>query len=594
MVISIPLEIPVLANLIVAGGVVAIFFPNVGERWVGRLERVASRFALRRALCCALLAALVIVIRVQLLSIWHVPRPRIHDEFGYLLSAQTFAAGRLTNPSPKYYEFFQVPHILVTPTFQSRYPPGQGLVLAAGKLLFGQAWFGVLLSCAAMSAAICWMLQGWMPARWALLGGLLSLVRLSIYSYWMNSYWGGAVAAIGGCLVMGAYPRIVRRGRPKYAWAMGIGLIILANTRPLEGAISCLPVGLAIFYWLWSGDSSPWLKSREQSRRAGARLSPLAAGATRSPRFSRRARFATVAAPLAICAAACAAFIGYYDYRVTGRPLDLPHLEASRQYGHVPMLLMGRVDDRKIVYPSSDMEYQYGSWEPEAVRLSQAHYFFSRWHYAQLANHETLGLLLTFPLLMIAWTTHDRRVRLMLICLLSLGLVMSAEVWGALHYAAPQIGSFFGLLVQCIRHMRAAPRGRMRAAGRFFSRALPIASVVVFVAYGISVGRRTGWTEPLTPVQNRPEMEAKLLSGSRGKAIVFVQYRFDFQRFESFEDWNYNAPDLDTDPVLWVHDLGRSSNEKILQEFPGRAAWYCKIDYSRGPDTEPEFSPYDN
>jgi len=173
-----------------------------------------------------------------------------------------------------------------------------------------------------MSGAICWMLQGWTPARWALLGGLLSLVRLATCSYWMNSYWGGAVAAVGGCLVMGAYPRIARQGRVGYAGAMGVGLVILDNTRPLEGAISSLPIAVAMLRW-------PWQKPR--ARLAGAGM------------------------PLAFCLAVGAALTRYYNYRVTGHALRRPYMEYAGQYQPVTPLLLRNIDDRQIAYANSDM-----------------------------------------------------------------------------------------------------------------------------------------------------------------------------------------------------------------------------------------------
>ena len=78
----------------------------------------------------------MVVLRVALLPIWPIPLPYIYDEFSYLLAGDTFAHGGLANPSHALPEFFETLEVLQKPTYASRYPPGQGLMLAAGQVLF--------------------------------------------------------------------------------------------------------------------------------------------------------------------------------------------------------------------------------------------------------------------------------------------------------------------------------------------------------------------------------------------------------------------------------------------------------------------------
>ena len=86
------------------------------QDWPSRIAESYVSIARRQWLACALVALLCLGVRAAMLPPWHVPQPGVHDEFSYMLAADTYASGRLTNPQHPLWEHFETFHVLEQPT----------------------------------------------------------------------------------------------------------------------------------------------------------------------------------------------------------------------------------------------------------------------------------------------------------------------------------------------------------------------------------------------------------------------------------------------------------------------------------------------
>ena len=526
--------------LLVALGFIllSVFAPRSSEKLFRSLEAIFAKLARRKTLAIALLFFAVVAIRLAVLPLLPIPIPGIHDEFSYLLMGDTFAHGRLANPTHPMWMSFETFHVNWIPAYSSKYPPAQGIVLAVGYLL-GLPWIGVLLSNAAMAAAILWMLQAWLPPRWALLGGILVALKLGIASYWMNSYWGGAVAATGGALVLGALPRIARRPRTKDALLLGFGIALLANSRPYEGLLLCIPVACWFLWWL--------------------------AGKTKS-NAAIRVRVRNVLVPLVAVLTLTVAFMGCYNWRLTGNAAIFPYALNARTYESAGLFLWDHPRE-PLHYNNQQFEEFYNGWELENYNNS----WQDIWKVAaeKLTRNGTTyfwwGALLLLPGL--PFVFFDRKMRLPLAIFLIVAAGFFSVIWSMPHYAAPLTCVIFLLLVQAIRHLRTM-RVQERPVGAALSHA-----VVMLLAVDMVLGIAQGVCDPLKwTCQGDPSRVAvaEKLSHTLGKHLILVRYG---EGYNVHDDWVFNGAEIDGAKVLWARETNARQNEKLFAYFKDRQIW---------------------
>jgi hypothetical protein len=546
---------------------VAFCWPRLGSAWFSHVERTFCRLARRKSLSVAVVGFAAFLLRLAILPLCPIPRPFVHDDFSFLLAADTFASGRLTNPTPAMWIHFESFHITMKPTYMSMYFPAQGLVLAAGKVLTGHPWFGLLAITALMCSAICWMLQAWLPPTWALLGGILAVLRIGLFSYWIHTYSGaGSIAALGGALLLGALPRFMKMAQLRDGLLMAAGVILLGTSRLYEGMLLCLPVVFVLVRRIFFGKNRP----------------PPAVLLRRT------------AVPLALILAA-GAWMGYYNYRVFGNPTTLPYTVDRAQYGVAPYFVwqsqrpkpLYRHEVMRRFYEQQELDefqkiHNISGFVPQTLLKAAGGILF----YA--------GIIFLVPLIMLRRVLLDRRIRFLILCVLVLMAGQLVEIFLFPHYIAPFTAAFYAIGLQAMRHLRLWRPGD-QPVGMTLTRLIVTLCVVL-------AGVRLG-AEPLhlgLPVwpgswasewygsdrrsgNARAQIESRL-EQSPGRQLVIVRYS---PAHQSMDEWVYNTADIDNSKVVWAREMNETENLELIDYYKDRKVWLVK------PDTQPvEISAY--
>lgn len=457
--------------------------------------------------------------------------PRIQDEFAYLLGGETFAEGRITNARHPLSRHFETFYVLTEPTYMSKYPPAQSVALAIGLVLFGSPSAGVWLSGAAACVAVYWMMLGVFSRRWALYGAVLGMTSYAVF-LWNQTFFGGNVAFLGGALALGSTVRIMRDVRWTHTAMLALGIAILANSRPYEGLILAAVLLAALGVW---------------------------ARTTGNAKHGLGGLVRRIVIPFAIVSAMNFAWIGYYNYRVTGDPLTMPYAAYTKKSETVPLFLFSSSHEARS--PNCLMEFQNRKY----AKLYAA--FLTP---TGFANQQAGRLLLFFMILVgigcvvpfvLGFVFLVRSHRFLLpavVCAAVIGSTLTTFYHP--HYIAHALPAILIITVYGVIFWRRWIRSKF---WRFAVYLIPFAQILTIIFF---VGKQ--FVAPVNAKTPREQIEAQL-TASPGRHLVVVDDEC------VYDSWIflYNDANIDASRIVWARRLLGPEDSELRNYYSDRTQW---------------------
>jgi hypothetical protein len=365
---------------------------------------------------------------------------------------------------------------------------------------------------------------------------LLAVIRISWFSYFGNGYWGGSVAILGGCLLLGAAARVTRMARARDGVLMALGLLLLANSRPFEGALISLPICL---YTVWI-----LVRERRRTGAWGPGMAVLLAGA------------------------ACTA---YYCHRVTGH-FNFPWTTYWQQWSICPPFLFGKPND-SVHYQFADQLIYNRDYETlPYVGAKTAIGLFAEM--AVKAIYQ--WLFFVFPALSVALiglipTLRARKFRVLMYTLGFACCGFTSETWLQAHYVAVASGIVYLILLNGLRWMRVSARHHV--VWLKLLRGTLASIVCMFLVRLLVVPGNNfppDWASQTADIPGFRDI-TRLMEAKRGKQLVIVRYHPN--HFWGYS-WINNGYDIPTEHVIWARDTEPlESNVPLVCAFADRKVW---------------------
>jgi hypothetical protein len=377
----------------------------------------------------------------------------------------------------------------------------------------------------------------------------------------MNTYWGGAVSAVAGCLVFGSLPRLRERGRTRDAFFLGLGIGIQLLTRPFE---CVLLIVIVILFFL------PALRGAKDWR-----------------------EFARVTAVVTLTVLPAAGLTLLQNKQVTGNWTTLPYMLSRYQYG-VPttFTLQPNPTPHRELTASQQLNYEeqaatHGNGTDTIVDYLKRLAYRARFYRFFFLPPLYLALPFFLPAL------REWRFVWVALALAALSLGTNFYPYFYPHYIAAATCLF--VLVGVIgleRLSRLTLRGM--AAGREAAQFLLLLCAAQFLFwYGFHLFANTNASAAMLQYDSWDDVNHgdpagriavhDLLGQAAGKQLVFVRYWPQHR----FQEWVSDAADIDRARVVWALDRGAAEDEKLRHYYPDRTVWLLE------PDARPpKLSPY--